>query len=767
MLLLLAFCALFVSATLSADDPAAVLKRAFESAKTSLASGNLAEAEQRYKQTIATGLHQLANLSVSESRFDEASRELDDALKAEPSDAAIAVDGAIAWFRAGDVKKARQLAESVVAANPQDKRARNVLGRIDLYEGKFDDAIRDLQASLALENDFETAYFLGIAYLKGKRVSDAQEWYQHLQSTFGNSPALHVLLGRAYSLTHFPEPAVAEFRKAIQIDPKYRHAHGLLGYSLLELRGEEAYPDAKREFETELRFHPDDYRARLLLGVCDVALREFPAAEAALLSAKRTRPDEAFTYLYLGEIYSDSKQYPQAVEALQEYVRLVHSPEDVARDVSRAYYLMGQDLRRLGRLEEAQKALASSQRYREAKFRYDAKHIFDEPGKPSDGDSYTTGHLAGLLESSAPADAKAAQVMVQGGVGEGPFSPQVPVSQQPPESKAAKDYRAFVAEILARSYNDLGVMRAKASNFPEAAAFFKQAAGWKPALPGLDRNWGLASYRAQAYSEAIPSLERQLAAKPEDASVRQLLGLSYFFTDDFSKTVKVLQPFAKSPPDDPGLLYAWGTALVRERKPELAGQIFRRLLEQNAKDPNVHLLLGQVYAQQSDNSSALAEFNSALQLNPRLPEVHLFMGLVHLEQSNFESAVEDFRSELEIRPGDIVASYHLGYALLLEGQIDAAVTVLRRVVDAKPDYEFARFAFGRALLQQGDAPGAIENLEAAVKLNPDRDATYFQLSQAYRRAGRMDDAAKALATYQKLIENSRRKRRETLEADKP
>jgi tetratricopeptide (TPR) repeat protein len=760
-------CALLAFAQPRAEDPAAALQRAFEAAKSSLAAGNVREAEQRYRQAIVVALRQLANLSVSESRFDEATRELEEALKVSPGDADAAADAAIASFRAGNVERARQLVEKALTVNPENKRAQNVLGRIDLYEGKFDDAIRDLQTSLQMENDFETAYFLGIAYLKNKRSSDAQAWFEHLQAVYGNSPALHVLIGRAYSLAHFPEPAIVEFRKAIQLDPHYHHAHGLLGFSLLELRGEEAYPAARKEFELELKVHPDDYNARLLLGISADALRDFPAAEAALLYAKRLRPDEAFPYLYLGEIYSNSKRYPQAIGALQEYIRLVHNPEDVARDVSRAYYLLGQDLRRLGRLEEAQKALTSSQKYREAKFRYDAQHIFDEPGKPSDGDSHTSDRLAGLLESSEFNNRKAAQEMAQGGVqNEAPGRP-APDPPQALESKAAKQYRAFVAEILARSYNDLGVLRAKEANFAEAAHFFKQAAAWKPTLPGLDRNWGLASYRAQAYSEAIPPLQRLLNAKPDDAFVRQLLGLSYFFTEDFSKTAEVLQPFVKSPPDDPGLLFAWGTSLVRVRQPQLAEQIFRRLLEQHSSDPNVHFLLGQAYAQQNDNSSALAEFQSALKLDPHLPEVHYSIGLVHLESSNFESAVQEFRSELEIRPGDPLTSYHLGYALLLEGQIEAAVPILRKVVEAKPDYELARFTLGRALLQQGDSAGAIEHLEVAIKLNPDRDATYFQLSQAYRRAGRMDDAAKALATYQKLIESSRQKRREALEANKP
>jgi tetratricopeptide (TPR) repeat protein len=764
---LFALSALFAAPIHAADDPGTLLKRHFESAKSALSTGDLSGAERDYRQTIALGLRQLGNLSVNESRFDEAARELDEALKLAPGDPDVVVDAAIASFRASDVKKARQLAQSVAAADPRNARAQNVLGRIEFYRGDFAAAIRDLQASVAQEDDFETSYILGVAYLQAKRFADGQKLFQRLQETMGDSAALHVLIGRAYSIGHFPESAVAEFRKAIQLDPKYPRAHALLGYSILEFRGEEAYPQARLEFERELKLHPEDYNALLLLGISAVALRDFPAAEAALLHARRLRPEEAFAYLYLGETYSETKRLPQAVETLEKYVRLVPNPEEIPRDVSRAYYLLGQDLRRLGRLEEAQKALANSQRYREAKFRYDAQHIFDEPAVPADGDSHTSDRIAGLLESGAEDQKKSAEAMAQGGVRENPAGQRAPALPQVAESKGASAYREFASEILASSYNDLGVMRAKDSKFAEASEYFKQAAAWRPALPGLDRNWGFAAYRAQLYSKAIPPLERRLAASPDDKFVRQLLGMSYFLTDNFVKTAEVLQPFLGKPPDDPGLLLAWGTALVRTRASEQARQIFRLLIEQNANNPSVHFFLGQAYAQDGDYSNALSEFQAALQIDSRLPEVHYHMGLVHLRQSDFESAAAEFRSELEIRPGDPVVSYHLGYTLLQQGHADQAVALLREVVQAKPDYEMARFVLGRALLQQGDAAGAIVSLEAAKKLSPDRDATYFQLSQAYRRLGRIAEAQQALAAYQKLIETNRLKRRESLEAEKP
>jgi tetratricopeptide (TPR) repeat protein len=767
LLLLIFFFLLGAATTRPADDPAVLLKRNFESAKSALASGDLAEAQRRYNQTIALGLRQVANISVSESRFDEATREFDQALKFAPDDPDIAVEAAIAWFRAGNLEKARQLAQAVVTGHPRHARAQDVLGRIELYRGDFPAAIRHLQDAIALNNDFETSYFLGLAYLKAKRLTDAQQWFQRMVGAMEDSAALHVLIGRAYSICHFPESAVAEFSKAVQLDPKYPRAHELLGYSLLEFRGEEAYPQARLEFERELKLHPDDYNALLLLGISNVALRDFPAAEAALLHANRLRRSEPFAYLYLGEIYSETKRLPQAVEALNQYIHLVPDPGEVPRDVSRAYYLLGQNLRRLGRLDEAQSALANSQRYREAKFRYDAQHIFDEPAAPSDGDSHTSDRIAGLLESGANDQQKSTEAMVRGGVQESPSAHRPPAPVPAAESKAEKEYRAFASEILASSYNDLGVMRAKTSNFADAAELFKQAGAWNPALAGLDRNWGLAAYRAELYSEAVPPLERQLAAHPDDQLVRQLLGISYFVAENYPKTTEILSPFLKAPPEDPGLLFAWGTSLVRTRQPDLATEIFRRLLEQNASNPSVHLLLGQAHAQQKDYPNALTELKTALQLDPRIPEAHYYEGLVYLHQSLFETAEQEFRAELQLRPADPLSTYHLGYTLLAQGHPEDAVPLFRDVIKSLPDYESAYFELGRALLQQGDTAGAIESLETARKLVPDHDATYFQLSQAYRRAGRMQEAQQALAAFQTLIESNRLKKRESMEIEKP
>src|SRR6266567_795210 len=755
-----------ITASRAADNPVKSLQTEFEAAKASLAAGDLASAENHYVDAVALGLRQLAQLSLSLGQTDQAAAYLDSALRLKPDDVETQVAAAGVWFRQGEVGKAKALLQSVVTKQPSHARARGLLGRIYVFEGDFDKAIQELKASLDIEDDFETGYFLGIAYLKSVKLPEASAWFHQLESTMGESAALHMLFGRAYLVAKIPQQAIPEFREAIRLDPKYPRAHGFLGYAYLEHYQEEGYPQAREEFEREVKLHPDEYQVQELLGIANVNLRDFPAAEAALLHAARLQPRETSLYLYLGETYAATNRIKAAVEVLEKYVSMVGNPdEDKQREVSRAYYLLGQNLRRMGREEEAKKALARSQQIREAKFKYDVKHIFDEKkSSEDDRESRVSDRVADLLEAGSPEQKQGAQTMIQQGL------PAAPVSKQPAaakETETAKQYRSFVADILGSSYNDLGVMRARDSKFSEAAEFFRQAAAWKPTLSGLDRNWGFASFRAELYSQAAPALERHLRAHPDDSFVRQLLGLSYSMLENDEKVVEVLHPFLEHPPDDPGLLLAWGTALVHTRQSGSAAGIFRRLLEQNADNASVRLLLGKAYAQQEDYASAIKEFGKASRLDSRLPEAHYYAGLVYLRQNDFELAAREFRAELDLRPSDARAMYHLGYTLLLQDRLAEAVALLREVVKAVPDYEMAYFELGRALLKQEDTTGAIESLETAKKLAPDHDAVYFQLGRAYRRAGRVQEAVQALTAYQKLIEANRLKKRESLEMDKP
>src|SRR5262249_1013337 len=159
----------------------------FQAAKASLAAGDLASAENHYRDTVALGLRQLAQLSLSLGQTDQAAVHLDSALKLKPDDVESQVAAAGVWFRQGEVGKAQAVLKSVVAKEPGHARAHGLLGRIYVFEGDSGQAIQELKASLDLDNDFETGYFLGIAYLTARKLPEASAWFHQLESTMGES----------------------------------------------------------------------------------------------------------------------------------------------------------------------------------------------------------------------------------------------------------------------------------------------------------------------------------------------------------------------------------------------------------------------------------------------------------------------------------------------------------------------------------------------------------------------------------------------------
>src|SRR5258707_1567029 len=174
--------------------------------------------------------------------------------------------------------------------------------------------------------------------------------------------------------------------------------------------------------------------------------------------------------------------------------------------------------------------------------------------------------------------------------------------------KKAGEFRGMLAEILANSYNNLGVIQARREQYAPATDYFRKASQWNADLPGLDRSWGLASFHAHRFEEAISPLSRQVSRQPGDTKARDALGVSYFMTDKFTKTVEVFRPVLADLPDDPGILYALGVSLVRTGDSVTAARVFHPMIEKNPNVPELPVLRAKADADQNQYTPAASEF---------------------------------------------------------------------------------------------------------------------------------------------------------------
>jgi tetratricopeptide (TPR) repeat protein len=302
----------------------------------------------------------------------------------------------------------------------------------------------------------------------------------------------------------------------------------------------------------------------------------------------------------------------------------------------------------------------------------------------------------------------------------------------------------------------LGVIFASQKRFGDAVAQFRYAGEWNPALPALDRNWGMAAFYAEKYRDAIPLLTRHLRWHPDDVRARAALALSFFMREDFAATLEALRPIPSAVVEnDPGLGYAFAVSLLRAGDYNEGVRRLQELEKANPDSADVHMLLGEAYAEQQDYATALDEYRRSLSINPQQSHTRYLAGLALLRKGNPADAVQELRASLQLAPDSVSTKYHLAYALIESQQKQEAQVLLQEVIRQNPQHSDAFYQLGKLQLEHGDIKAAIAYLETGSKLSPDSDYIHYQLAMAYRRDGRGEDAEREIKLYQVLKQRHR------------
>ena len=689
-----------VRSTASAPtSPAAKIDTAqqhFDSAQTYQLAGDFDNAAKEYRRAIAIGLDHLGNLRAARQDYSGAEQLLQQAMAADPDAADPAVDLAITELYSGDMLKAETDAKAVLQKNPDHFRAHALLGKIDFLQGNYQAAADELHAALGLATDFDIAYSLALADLELKKTSLATVLFDEMKNSLPEGAQLHVLIGRAFWATGYPQLAKREFERAAALDPKYPDLHFYLGLaSVLSAQA----PDVPRG-ESQL---------------------ELAKAETSLQEAIKSQPEDPRPFFYLGQCYASEQQWAKAADAYRSVIKLTPAAQRMDAAMAGAYEGLAEALRKVGKNEEAATESAKAERIHATLQKDGASAAGSDTGNAND-DSNQQELRSMMLR---------------------------PGNAEPSDGRAEAAYTKSVSLLLGQAYHNLGVIDARASRYAQAAEEFSQAAKWEPSIPSLDRNWGVSAFRAEKYDQAAGPLERELRRTPNDRSIREMLGICYYMADKFAESAETLRPVLDQLSDNAGLLYAAGVSLVRSGDAKNGARVFSRMLEKDQNIPAVHLMLGQAYAQEQNYPEALSEFARTLQLDPHTAEAHYGSGMVALKQGNLDTSADQFQQELTVNPGYIPAEYQLGYVRLQMHQVDAGIPLLQDVVSREPNHSDAHYELGKALLEQGKVKDAIQDLETSIHLHP-TDYAYYQLSVAYRREGRANDANEAMLMYQKL-----------------
>ena len=728
------------------------LARHLSAAETYQLSGDLERAGQENRAIVAIALARLGAIAIRERQLQRAVELLGDSL-AVRDDSDARTDLAIAYMRLREIERAITEAEAALRLDGKNSRAHHALGKLLYMKGKYADAQTELERAIVLEPDLDAAYTLAMTYLRLKQIERAKLVFEEMQSALGNSANAHLLFGRAYEETGFSAEAEREFKKALAVDEKTPRAHFYLGYVILQHGGSERLSQAREEFEREVQLDPQSVYSNFFLGVLAAAANDHTKAIHHLREATRLNPQFGEAYLFLGQSQAELGDV-DAEKSLRRAIELTTDISHHGYQIKKAHFNLGRILLKAGRRAEAEKHLAIAKDLQGKSLENSRQELSEVLGQAS----RSTNELTAPSQIAATIPNRSEDRNENGGGNSAGVLLIEESSLDAEQAAKHKKLKEMLTAILAQAFHNLGVSAAQQNQFAVSLEQFAKAAQWKADLAGLDRNWGIVSFRAEQYETAIPPLSRHVKVNPDDALTRRMLGVSYYLTKAFPQVVDTLKPLDPTIISDPELAYIYGVSLVQLANHKQAGQLFERLSAQNPKSASTRFYSGQGFAMLENFERAIKEFRSAAELDPKMLQVHYLAGQSLIRLNRLGEAEREFRAELLLNSADVIAKYHLAYVLLEQKQqIPSALTLLREAVAARPEYADAQYQLGKALIDMGEVNQAIEHLEIAARAEPSKDYIHYQLSIAYRRASREADADRELELY-KSLKASKRKR---------
>ncbi len=236
------------------------------------------------------------------------------ALKLDPSNEAIRLNLALAFYKKGDFQSASRQFGELQKLDPADVRVVTLLGDCEMRLGHPDEAAR-LTVPLAQSHpeNLDLAFVAGSALIKtGKRRAGLV--LVERVAAEGNSADAYLLAGSTWLDVNEFESARRDLETALKLNPSLPGIHTILGMALDKCGDQKA---AEPELRQALALNGNDFEANLYMGAILFKRRDVDNAGAYLERALKIKPSSALAQYEMGLVENAKGQLEAAVTDLE------------------------------------------------------------------------------------------------------------------------------------------------------------------------------------------------------------------------------------------------------------------------------------------------------------------------------------------------------------------------------------------------------------------------------------------------------------------
>lgn len=630
------------------------------------------------------------------------------------------------------IPEAEQLINEIFAVNPNYIEGHILKASLLSTQEKPEKEILDvLNHAISLDqNRVESYLSLARFYMKGNKVSEAEETIKKAISVNEKSALGYLEYGRFFDYAQKVDEAEAQFKKAVEVEPKSVEAHETLAGFYLSQRQIEK---AEQSFKTLVEIQENSPEGKMQLAdFYDTVGRQDDAINVFNDILKET-PQYVRARYRLSEIYLARKENDKVSEQVEKLLAI--NDNDVEALMLRARVKMQENKadEAIGDLEEILKKQPSLKTalFYMVQARLAVGQVEQARAFIGDLEKYHPKYLyTKLLKIQSSFTANENQKALQEAndlLNAATNSyPTVEMNQQKLEQ-----LRVSAISARGQAYLALGKIN-------EARADLKEIIRLSPNSSTAYTNLARVELFTKNFSEALSLYEKSFELDKTNFDALNGIILVFKHQKQFAQAQERLDKVLAESNNQKDVLaslhYLKADVFTAEQKFAEAQAELQKALELDPEYLPAYSAYASILIAQNQTDQAIAQYKKLIEKKPSAA-IYSLIGILEDSKQNFDEAEKNYREALKLSPENPIAANNLAWIIAAydKGNLDEALQLAQKCVDKNSNVAGFYDTLGLVYYKKGLISPAVEQFKKAVALD-DAQATQNSVvaNPAYR-----------------------------------
>lgn len=227
------------------------------------------------------------------------------------------------------------------------------------------------------------------------------------------------------------------------------------------------------------------------------------------------------------------------------------------------------------------------------------------------------------------------------------------------------------------------------------------------------------------HTQATDALNRAANTKPKNADERYNVILAKLLTHRTSDAMRLANEAIQEDPNSPKSHFVMAKVYNATRRGLQAREHFRKAVELNSRSPEYRIDLAKSLRKTGELDEALEVLKPVLAISESAREMELDIKILQAKPGEIAAAAQE--------SGKLLSELQLAQAYLIKGQVKQCIEICKAELKKQPDSYTGRMLLGKALLATNEIDKCIEIWTPLIAAKPDELLAYQNLADALKR----------------------------------